>query len=98
MVETVTHATTLYLIGFEYVGYIGDDVCDGGQYNTPECNWDSGDCFCMNEATNGEFDRSSSKMLVECEAACKISPLLVSRMEILIFVSSFNSFIIIFLT
>jgi len=37
--------------GFDYSGcrvlnpcYVGDDVCDGGLYNTAECKFDAGDC------------------------------------------------------
>ena len=41
--------------------YIGDGYCDGGSYNTPECNYDGGDC-CEDTCTN-----SSSN-------ACNLSP------------------------
>jgi hypothetical protein len=32
--------------------YIGDDYCDGGEYNTPECNYDDGDCVDFNKLEN----------------------------------------------
>ena len=28
--------------------WIGDDFCNGGQYNTKQCSWDGGDCFEQN--------------------------------------------------
>jgi hypothetical protein len=67
--------------GFDNARFIGNGVCDGGQYNTLECNKDGGDCFCINEAANGECDKSPTTMLVDCEASCKMSPLLVSYLN-----------------
>ena len=31
-----------------YPYLIGNEVCDGGEYNTKACGWDRGDCFDIN--------------------------------------------------
>ncbi len=31
------------------ISYLGDDFCDGYPYNTPECDYDGGDCITFNE-------------------------------------------------
>lgn len=45
--------------------YIGDGYCDGEKYNTPECNYDGGDC-CSETCIDGEFYSCANNTFDQC--------------------------------
>ena len=61
----IFHVLTLSLSNcdVEHLSWVGDAFCDGGKYNTLDCNWDGGDCCeetCMDtefkKCVNSKFD------------------------------------------
>ena len=64
--EVVTSASFDYSsCGVERPCFIGDGYCDGEKYNTPECNYDGGDC-CNETCTDGEMHSCADNTFDQC--------------------------------
>ena len=48
-----------------FPGYIGDGLCDREMYNTPECNYDGGDC-CEDTCIDGPFFQCAECQSKDC--------------------------------
>ena len=54
---------------------LGDGICDGGPYNSEQCNWDHGDCTCSwNDESypDGKWLSDCNAMFERCQCVCDV--------------------------